>query len=145
MRILKWLSWLVLLVMLLAAAAFVHVWYFKPAKIDWFYDRTFAQFALQRPELLSSLRILPPWLDFYGAKLDDVSPAAERESADLVRAGLDTLHRYDRASLDPEARLSYDTLEYFLKIQVDGDAYRDRDFPVNQLFGVQSALPDFMV
>src|SRR5205814_1941985 len=34
---------------------------------------------------------------------------------------------------------------YFLKIQVDGDAYRDRDFPVNQLFGVQSALPDFMV
>src|SRR5882724_3238350 len=69
-RILKWTAALVLGVVVLALAAFVHVWYFKPLSIDWFYDRLFARFALDSPELLSSLRVLPPWLDFYGADLD---------------------------------------------------------------------------
>jgi uncharacterized protein (DUF885 family) len=143
--VLKWFSWFVLLVVVLVGAALIHVWYFKPAKIDWFYDRLFASYALQTPEFMSSLRMLPPWLDFYGGKLDDASPSAEQERVNLSRSGLETLHRYDRNALDTEGRLSYDTLDYFLQIQVDGDKFRDHDFPVNQLFGVQSTLPDFMV
>ncbi len=54
------------------------------------------------------------------------------------------LRRYDRSALDREAQLSYDTLEYFLGIQVEGDAWRQHDFPVNQVSGVQSNLPNFM-
>jgi len=36
-----------LVVLVLAGAGFVHVWYFKPVHIDWFYARTFAKFALE--------------------------------------------------------------------------------------------------
>ena len=54
------------------------------------------------------------------------------------------LRRYDRSALDREAQLSYDTLEYFLRLQVEGDVWRHHDFPVNQLFGMQSDLPNFM-
>ncbi|HEY0179591.1 MAG TPA: DUF885 domain-containing protein [Dokdonella sp.] len=144
-RLLKGLACLVLLVAAAAAASFVHVWYFKPYRIDWFYGRVFAQFALQSPELLSSMRILPSWLDFYGGDLDDASLAHEAEMAALVERDLDTLHRYDRAALDDEGRLSYDVLDYFLSTTVEGDRYRDYDFPVNQMFGVQSSLPSFMV
>ncbi|HEV7490385.1 MAG TPA: DUF885 domain-containing protein, partial [Rhodanobacteraceae bacterium] len=122
----------------------IHVWYFKPAKIDWFYGRVFGEFALQSPELLSNMRILPPWLDFYSDDLDDASLAHEAKMADMIKRDVDTLHRYDRTALDQNGALSYDVLDYFLSIQVEGDRFRDYDFPVNQLSGIQSSLPNFM-
>jgi len=143
-RLLKWLFALVSIAVVLAAAFFIHVWYFKPAKIDWFYGRVFGQFALQSPELLSNMRILPPWLDFYSDDLDDASPAHEAKMAEMIQRDVDTLHRYDRAGLDQNGALSYDVLDYFLSIQVEGDRFRDYDFPVNQLAGIQSSLPNFM-
>jgi uncharacterized protein (DUF885 family) len=142
--LLKWLLRLIALAIVVIAVFFIHVWYFKPAKIDWFYGRVFGQFALQSPELLSNMRILPPWLDFYSDKLDDASPAHEAAMQDMVQRDVDTLHRYDRAGMDRNSQLSYDVLDYFLTIQVEGDRFRDHDFPVNQLGGIQSSLPAFM-
>jgi uncharacterized protein (DUF885 family) len=142
--VLKWLLRLIVLVLLLGGAFFVHVWYFKPYSVDWFYGRVFAQFAVQSPELLSNMRILPSWADFYSSKLDDASPQHAAEKADMVRNDAEVLHRYDRSALDQEGQLSYDVLDYFLTIQVEGDRFRDHDFPVNQLSGIQSSLPSFM-
>ena len=142
--LLKWLLRLVLVLVVVVALLFVHVWYFKPYKIDWFYGRVFGQFALESPQMLSSMRILPPWADFYSGKLDDASVAHGDEMAAKIKADLDVLHSYDRESLDPEGKLSYDSLEFFLADQVEGDRFRYNDFPVNQMFGVQSSLPDFM-
>ncbi|MEP6485079.1 MAG: DUF885 domain-containing protein [Rudaea sp.] len=143
-KLFKWLSGLVVLAIVLIGAFFVHVWYFKPYKIDWFYTRAFAQFAVESPEMLSGMRILPSWANFYGDKLDDASPAHAQHGADLVRADHETLLRYDRNAMDKRGQLSYDILEYFLRVQMDGDKFRDYDFPVNQMFGVQSSLPNFM-
>lgn len=140
----KWILRLILLVIVLVGVAFVHVWYFKPLKIDWFYGRTFAQFAIDSPEMLSGMRILPSWADFYSDKLDDASPAHAQKMADTIRKDHDILLSYDRSALDRRGQLSYDVLEYFLRIQIEGDKFRDYDFPVNQMFGVQSSLPNFM-
>src|ERR1700759_5521084 len=137
-KLLKWLFGLIVLVLVLGGAFFVHVWYFKPYKIDWFYTRAFAQFALDSPEMLSNMRILPSWADFYSSKLDDASPEHEQRMADRIRDDHDTLLRYDRSGMDKRGQLSYDVLEYFLRIQMEGDKFRDYDFPVNQMFGVQS-------
>jgi Bacterial protein of unknown function (DUF885) len=145
MRIFKWFTGLALVIVLAAGGLLANVWYFKPVVIDWFYDRVFAKFALGHPEMLSEMRILPPWLDFYGDKLDDASPAQDRREAGDAREALATLRRYDRAALTGEDRLSYDTLEYFLRMKVDGEKYLQHDFPVNQLEGVQIAVPNFMV
>ncbi len=143
-RFLKWLSVSLLAVVLLVALAFVQVWYFKPATIGLFYGKVFAKFALRSPETLSYLRILPSWLDFYSDDLGDASLAEEEIGAQAVKEHLATLHRYDRDDLDREGRLSYDVLENFLATQVDGDAFRGYEFPVNQMQGIQSALPSFM-
>lgn len=144
-KLLKGLLALVLIVVFAAGALFAHVWYFKPARIDWFYGRVFAQFAWQSPEMLSSMRILPAWLDFYSDDLDDASPAHAADMAAMVRHDLDVLHEYDREALaSDDARLSYDVLDYFLTTMVEGDRFRLLDFPVNQMFGVQSSLPNFM-
>lgn len=144
-RFIKWIGVALATVVLVVAALIAHTIYFKPLKLDWFYTRIFAAFAIESPEMLSSMRILPGWLDFYSAKLDDASPAHEQRMLELAKDGLATLKQYDRESLDREGRLSYDTLKYFLQIQADGEAFSKHDFPVNQMQGVQSALPDFMV
>ena len=143
-RLFKWLGILLLVLVVGIGALFVHVWYFKPAKIDWFYGRVFAKFAVSSPEMLSSMRILPTWLDFYSDDLADASPAEDQRQFDLVKESHDTLLSYDRNALDDKGKLSYDVLEYFLRLQVEGDKFRGYGFPVNQMFGIQSALPNFM-
>ncbi len=144
-RMIKWLAATTLLAVLLAGALFVNVWWFKPVSIDAFYARMFARFALARPEMLSSLRALPAWADFYSAKLDDASPEQDARDAAAVAGNLALLRRYDRNTLDREQRLSYDTLEYFLRSQAEGDTWRLAEFPVTQLGGIHTSLPNLMV
>jgi len=143
-KLLKWLFGLIVLVLVLGGAFFVHVWYFKPYKVDWFYTRVFGQFAVQSPEMMSSLRVLPSWMDFYSSKLDDASPKHDEDLAKVFHDAHDTLMKYDRNAMDKRGQLSFDVMEYFLRIQNEGDAFRYYDFPVNQMFGVQSNLPNFM-
>jgi len=143
-RVAKWLGIAVLTMVLLIAALVLHTIYFKPLTLDWFYTRVFATFALDNPELLTSMRMVPPWLDFFGGKLADASPEHERGLAQTVREDLAILDRYDRASLNAEEKRSYDTMHFFLQSLADGEPYLQHDFPVNQHAGIQSALPEFM-
>ncbi|WP_374363384.1 DUF885 family protein [Pseudoduganella danionis] len=140
-RIAKWLS---LSIVLVLSALVVQTIYFKPLRLDWFYMRVFATFAFDSPELLTGMRILPPWADFFSDKLADASPNHERQMARTVREDLAVLDRYDRSLLDEEEQRSYDTMHFFLQSQVDGEPFLLNDFPVNQNAGIQTALPDFM-
>ncbi len=143
-RVAKWVLILLLSLLTLVVALGLHTWYAKPLSINWFYGRIFAQFAFQSPELLSTLRILPPALDFHSNKLDDESPAKADAQLRIASDGLATLKRYDRADLNREGQLSYDTLAFFLQIQADGAPYKLHNFPVNQLNGVQSGTLSFL-
>lgn len=143
-RFLRWFWRVGLLAIALVAALVTHTIWFKPLRINWFYGRVFAEYGLQSPELLSTLRILPWWLDFYGGELDDASPAHEAKQAAMLKNSKDVLQGYHRAALDRKAQLSYDVLAYFLAIQVEGDRFRHYDFPLNQMYGVQANLPNFM-
>ena len=144
-RILKWLAGLVGVVVVLAGTFFVHVWYFKPAKVDWFYTRVFAQFALVNPEILTSLRILDQYgLNFTADELSDLSPAASEAALVKLKTDYQTFSSYDRADYRGQDLLSYDIWDFFMKTQVDGERWKHHDFPVNQMFGVQSSLPNFM-
>jgi uncharacterized protein (DUF885 family) len=142
--VLKWLLRGVLVLVVLVGVFIAHVWYFKPAMIDWFYGRTMAQFMVHSPMMLSSMRILPSWADFYSDDLDDMSVARQDEMAKKLASELAVLRSYDREKLDAEGRLSYDALDFFLANQVEGDRFRWNDFPVNQMSGIQSGLPDFL-
>ncbi len=143
-RLAKWLLGLIMVPAFLLVLFVAHSLYAaKPLHIRIFYERTFLSFALDSPQLLSSLRILPSWLDWYSDDLNDYSLAKAEEGERLLVEGLDGLHQYDREALDD--KLSYDILEFFLKNQVDGLDYRFHNFPLNQLFGMQSNLPTFMV
>jgi len=138
-RLLKWLAGLVLLGVVLVGAFLAHVWYMKPAKIEWFYERIFARYVLDDPELLSRLRLLDAaGITFHNDELTDASPARDDALFAQLKSDYETLQTYDHASFAGQAKLSYDILEHFLGSQVRGEAFRLHNFPVNQMFGVQS-------
>jgi len=145
-RALKWLAAVTGAAAILAVGFAVHSWYFRPLGISIFFERAFIQFMLEDPEAVSSLGVFEQ-LGYKGfdGMLTDVSPAHEQKLAKMARDDLETLHKYDRASLSPANQLSYDILDWFLQDLVEGQRWLFYDYPVNQLFGVQSATPDFMV
>lgn len=143
-KILKWGLRLFLVLLMAGGGLLAHTIWFKPLKIEWFYERVFVEFAFNSPELLSSLRILPAWLDWYSDELDDASLASDEALRTKVREDLAMLRRYDRSALDAEGQHSYDLLETFLATQVDGERFAYHNYPLNQLFGVQNGLPTFL-
>lgn len=144
--LLKWLAGLTGTAIVLTVAFAVHSWYFRPFSISIFFERAFLQFLLDDPEAVSSLGVFEQ-LGYKGfdAMLTDVSPEHEQKLARMAREDLQTLHGYDRASLSASNRLSYDVLDWFLQDLVEGQRWLFYDYPVNQLFGVQSSTPDFLV
>ncbi|MEO1580688.1 MAG: DUF885 domain-containing protein [Pseudomonadota bacterium] len=146
-RLFKWLGISVLIVLLGAGALFVNVWYFKPVSIDLFYTRVFLQFGLRDPELLTSIGLFEQFgIRGHNAKLADASPEADRELIEWWRDQYEVFQRYDRDDYEGQDLLSYDIFDYFAKSTLEGaDRWRLYSLPVNQLFGVQSGVPDLLI
>ena len=144
-RALTWMLTALTAIVLAVVLLVTHTSQFKPLRLDWFYTRVFATFAMDSPEMLSSFGVLPRWLDFFSSRLDDASPAHARKVMADMKDNLAVLESYERDDLDRDGKLSYDTLHYFISMQVEGEPYLSHVFPVNQLDGIQATLPDFMV
>ena len=128
------------------AALVVPTLFLKPYSIDHFYTRLYLQFAWRRPMLLSQLRVLEPLgMRFHNDELDDLSLDFQIAEAEWVERQLAILRRFDRAALEPEARVSYDAVGWFLEDVARGRPFMLYDYPVNQFSGVQSSLPEFML
>ena len=140
----RWIFRLLLLALLAIILLVVHTILFKPLKPNWFYERVFIEFGAQDPQMLSSMRMLPSWMDWYSDDLTDQSLAHEKKMQAKLKADLATLQKYDRASMNEADALNYDMLEYFLTLQADGEKYSHHNYPLNQLFGIQNEFPTFM-
>ena len=145
----RWLKIILALVVVVVIAATVFlvptIW-FKPWSINHFYSRVLLEFALESPMLLSQIRILEPMgLDFHSDDLDDASVEAQQKFFERARRNLGILHSYDASSMTPAERISYDTMEMFLEAAIEGERFRFHGYPLNQMSGQQSRLPDFMI
>ncbi|WP_448211785.1 DUF885 domain-containing protein [Colwellia sp. MEBiC06753] len=135
-----------LLLLILAGAFAAHEWKAeKPFFFRVFLDRTLIQFAFESPETLTSLGFLESFgIKSHNAKLDDDSP----EHSDKLFKKLPELKRvllsYDDKYLSESNRLSKEISLYLLNIGEEAEPYRYHNYPVNQLFGVQSDFPSFM-
>jgi uncharacterized protein (DUF885 family) len=117
----------------------------KPPAIDLFYERVFVRFALDDPELLTSLRLLEPYgLDFHNNDLTDASPQFEDARLSRTEDELGVLNSFDRSKQTTSQILSTDVLSWFLDDIARGRPFLYYDYPVNQLDGVQSRLPSFL-
>lgn len=144
--ILKWLLLVFVALILLAGALVVNVVWFKPVTLNLFFERTFLQYGLDSPQALTMIGVLDPLpVKFYQGKLDEVS--IERiESVDRwLDDSLTMLRRYDRSRYDGQKALSYDIFEWFLAEQVEGQRWTWHSFPVHQMYGIHTGLPNFMI
>ncbi|MBL4772337.1 MAG: DUF885 domain-containing protein [Alcanivoracaceae bacterium] len=144
-KTLKYLGLLFLVIVLLTTVFIIHVWYFKPFSINHFFTRTAIQFAVESPEMLSSIRIFEKFgINGHNAKLDDASIASGDRTFKKMHEAHETLLTYEDEDLDETEKMSKDILLSLLDIAVEGEKFRFHNYPVNQLFGVQNGFPSFM-
>ncbi|MEZ0396062.1 MAG: DUF885 domain-containing protein [Anaerolineales bacterium] len=134
-----------LLVLLLAWYLIALIWG-KPWSVKGLFLRTFLKFALKGPELLTMLGILEKFgIHGHNAKLSDASQAFEDKMFAFVKRDLRLLRSYPRRRQDKATQLSTDIMDWFLDDIVRGERWRHHDYPLNQMFGIQSELPNFMM
>jgi len=81
----------------------------------------------------------------YG-KWDDESDAHALEDLELQRAAVAEMKAtFDFDALDPQAKLSWRLAEYELSQAEAAFPFRDHEYVFNQMFGVQSGIPAFLV
>src|SRR5260221_10514706 len=138
---------LILAVALFGGAVFVtNLIWFRPWSLNLFYEKVFVAFALDNPELLTSIGIAEQFgYRAHNAHLSDVSVEQELKDQARARRNLADLKAYNFARQTPSQQLSTRTLTWFLENTVAGEKFAFHNYPVNQLFGIQNNLPDFMV
>lgn len=118
----------------------------KPWTVKGMFFRTFVRLLLRSPELLTMLGILEKFgIHRHNAKFTDASEAFEDKFYQFFRKEQKTLRSYDRTRMDPAVRLSADIMQVFLDDSVEGERFRHHDYPLNQMFGIQSEMPNFMM
>ncbi len=144
-RILKWIGGIVLLLVVVLAVFLVNLIWFRPWSLNLFYEKIFAQVLFEEPELLSSLGMVERFgITGHNAKLGDASPAHQQRYYDRAKQSLEDLHAYPLEKQTDSQKLSTHILEWYLKGEIEGEKYQNHNYPVNQLFGVQSGFPTFM-
>ncbi|WP_444921407.1 DUF885 domain-containing protein [Microbulbifer sp. CnH-101-G] len=141
----KWLGGILLLGVAAVSVFAVNAIYFKPWSIDVYFERAFFKLGSTSPEILSQLRLLEQFgIDGHNAHLDDASEAEQQRQMQMIKDELAVLQEYDRAGMDGQQAISYDVFAYFLGNMVEGERWKHHDYPLNQMFGVQNSLPEFL-
>jgi uncharacterized protein (DUF885 family) len=136
----------------IAVALVIFLWWlicliwFKPWNIKHLYMRLFWQMGSDNPELLTMLGILENFgIRGHNSKLADVSEANMDKNYALLERGLKLLRSYSRDRQSSATLLSTDILDYFMDDQYRSKLFRHHDYPFNQMFGMQSETPNFML
>jgi uncharacterized protein (DUF885 family) len=144
-RLLKWLFGIIGVLLLVAAVFAVNAIWFRPWSLNVFYEKVFIQFAFDEPELLSAIGLVEQFgITGHNAKLNDASPAHQQRQLERTKQNLAQLRSYPVEKQTESQRLSTQVLDWFLERAVEGEKYQWHNYPVNQLFGVQSQFPSFM-
>ena len=144
-RILKWTLRVVALLVIVLAVFLINLIWFRPWSLNLFYEKVFAQVLFDEPELLSSIGLVERFgLTGHSAKLGDASPAHQQRFFDRAKKDLADLRAYPLEKQDASQKLSTHILEWYLTQQIEGEKFQWHNYPVNQLFGVQSEFPSFM-
>ncbi len=142
----KWTSLFATAMVLVLAALAAHTWYARPLFVEWFYAKSFLQFAMHEPELLTALRVLEPFgLRAHNAKLADSSLPADEERIALITKMRDQLAQYDAAGYRQQAAISYAVFARELEQRESELRWRWHTFPITQLGGAHTSLPALMI
>jgi len=138
-----WIKRSILFLLIIGTIWVVNLIWFRPFNIRNFYDKVFVEFAISNPEMVTSMGI-PVLYDLYKDELSDASDKKNWEDFNRLKKDYEVLQSYDFESQSDDNKLNTRILSWFLKNQIDGEEFFYYDYPVNQMYGVQSSLPSMM-
>lgn len=140
-----WTGRTLLAIIILFGVWLINLIWFKPFNIKHFYEKVFVEVLVKSPELTTQLGV-PILYDLYKDELDDISDAKLWENFNKDKANYETLLSYNFDKQTPANQLNTKIFAHFLKVNyVDRGHFFYHDYPVNQIYGVQSSLPILMV
>ncbi len=109
-------------------------------RIDHFFEESFNVWVERSPE----------WQAYLGIKknqnkLDNISEKRSLEDLEITKKQLKQLDNFDYSKLDSDHKLSYKIWRQRTQNAIDEFEYRFHGYPVNQMFGMQSEMPSFMI
>ena len=113
----------------------------ETTKANAFFDRVFDATVDRDPVSQTRLGIKKD----YG-KWTDISDDHAQKELEITKANLDSLHtliNFD--ALDVQTRISYRLFENDCKDKIDNFKWRFHDYPVNQMGGMHSEIPAFLI
>ncbi|TXE06470.1 DUF885 domain-containing protein [Algoriphagus aquimarinus] len=140
-----WTGRTLLTLLILGGLWLTNLIWFRPFNINHFYERVFVELVLNSPEITTQLGI-PIVYDWTKDELDDISDDKQRENFNKSKEDYETLLSYNYDNQSPENQLNTDILGYYMKMNtVEAELFFYHNYPVNQMFGIQSGLPSMMV
>lgn len=134
-----------LFLVFLSSTLILHTILFKPITLGLFYEKVFWESVLDDPEYLTSLGVLNNLgIEGYQKKLTDISIEKQKQDLGKAKKNLEILLSYGKDGLADQELLSFEILEWSLRLRIAGEKFLFHDYPANQLFGVQSQLPTFL-
>jgi uncharacterized protein (DUF885 family) len=113
------------------------------ASIDDFFQRFTDEWVRRNPNLAISTRYFEGVeQDRLSREITPVTKAYELETIALARRGLAELATFDHATLTAAQRFSADVMRWQLQNAVDGEAFLDYAFPLEQMNGMNVLLPN---
>lgn len=144
-KVMKWVGLSMVMLLFLGGLFIAHSWYFKPVNINIFFARAFLQVALESPEMLSSIHVLEQFgIKGHNAKLDDDSMAAGDRLFAHLKNSRETLLTYEDEDLSEGDIMSKRIALNMMDMLTEAEKFRFHNYPLNQMFGVQSSFPSFM-
>jgi uncharacterized protein (DUF885 family) len=144
-RLLKSLGAIVAVFVIAIAVFLINLIWFRPWSLNLFYEKVFAEIVFDHPELLSALGLVEQFgLTSHNGKLDNESPAHQQREFDRWKRDLAQLRQYPLDRQSASQKLSTHVLDWFLRIQAEGEKWQWHNYPVNQLSGVQNQFPSFV-
>src|ERR1700679_2818065 len=147
-----WRTLLVVLLLLIAGGIFGY-WQLvgQPFSFNAMLNTQALGEVLDRPEILTSVGVLDGTaLDFHSGKLDSYSLKDRQRQYDRTRAEEAQVKSWDRSKLTRQEQLSYDIAIWNDERELADAKYpwlgaNGQAYPVNQAFGIQKGLPNFLL
>ncbi len=122
-----------------------------PLKFNWLLNRQAVTYVFDHPEALTQIGAIDgSWIDFHSGKLDPYSLGERQDGYDRARKFADEVKAWDRSKLSSQEQLSYDIALWSYGRALSDEKYpwlgaNDSPYPVNQAFGIQKELPNFLL
>jgi len=105
-----------------------------------FLDKSFEEAVGQMPEMLTNIGRKTRY-----SELNDYSENFDIKMKAFNEAKLAELKKFDYGKLDPQAQLSYKLFKKNAEDSIADFQWKDYNYPINQMFGVHTSIPTFMM